>query len=181
MQLAATPLKPRIGAAVAIDADAMTRGVHAEALRKLLEERGVLVFKGVDLSDAQQLAFAATLGEIIPHGDKGVMKVSLDPKHNPAAEYLKGNIYWHIDGFSDDVPTKASMLTARKLSTVGGQTEVANTYAAYDDLPEKRKREIEKLRVVHTLAATQKRVYPDPTAEQIAGWARMPAKVHPLV
>jgi alpha-ketoglutarate-dependent taurine dioxygenase len=90
-------------------------------------------------------------------------------------------VLWHIDGFGDDVPTLASMLSARKLSSVGGQTEFANTYAAFEDLPEKRKQELQKMRVVHTMIATQRDVFPNATPAQRAAWARFPDKVHPLV
>jgi len=141
----------------------------------------VLLFRGINLTDAQQLDFARTLGEVINQGEKGIFKVTLDSKENVMAEYLRGTVLWHIDGFMDDVPTLASMLSARKLSSVGGQTEFANTYAAFDDRPEKRRQELQKLRVVHTMIATQRDVFPNPTPEQRAAWARFPDKVHPLV
>ncbi|MBV8803694.1 MAG: TauD/TfdA family dioxygenase, partial [Sinobacteraceae bacterium] len=50
-------------------------------------------------------------------------KVTLDPSKNEAAEYLQGTIHWHIDGATDDIPAKATLLTGHRLSPVGGQTE----------------------------------------------------------
>ena len=88
---------------------------------------------------------------------------------------------WHIDGFSDDLPARGSILSARKLSDIGGQTEFANTYAAYDDLPESKKRELAGLKVVHTMAATQRDIFPDPPTAMRAAWASYPPRVHPLV
>jgi alpha-ketoglutarate-dependent taurine dioxygenase len=171
----------RIGTRIDSDAETLLSGTHAKEIRRLLEQRGVLLFPRVNLTDAQQLDFARTLGVVIDQGEKGIFKVTLDPKENTMAEYLRGTVLWHIDGFSDDVPTLASMLSARKLSPVGGQTEFANTYAAFDDLPEKRRQDLQKLRVVHTMIATQRDVFPNPTPEQRAAWARFPDKVHPLV
>jgi alpha-ketoglutarate-dependent taurine dioxygenase len=174
-------LAARIGVAITTDADTLLGGTHAKEIRELLEQRGVVVFARVSLTDTQQLAFARTLGGVIEQGEKGIFKVTLDTKENAMADYLRGTVLWHIDGFNDDVPTLGSMLSARRLSPIGGQTEFANTYAAFDDLPETRKQELQKLRVVHTTEATQRDVFPNPTAEQKAAWARFPDKIHPLV
>jgi alpha-ketoglutarate-dependent taurine dioxygenase len=177
----ASHLTQRIATQIDSDAQTLLAGGHARQIRELLEQRGVIVWRKINLTDAQQLAFAQTLGAVINQGEKGIFKVTLDPKENVMAEYLRGTVLWHIDGFSDDVPTLASLLSARRISKVGGQTEFANTYAAYEDLPEERKQQLQKLRVVHTMIATQRDVFPNPTPEQRAAWARFPDKTHPLV
>jgi len=97
------------------------------------------------------------------------------------ADYLQGTVEWHFDGFSDDVPTFVSMLSARALSATGGQTEFANAYAAFDELPDSDKARLTKLRVVHTMAANQRNVHPNPSAAHRAAWAQFPEKTHPLV
>jgi alpha-ketoglutarate-dependent taurine dioxygenase len=51
------------------------------------------------------------------------------------ALYLKGSMYWHIDGTMNEVPILASILSAKYLPPEGGQTEFCNTYAPYDALP----------------------------------------------
>jgi alpha-ketoglutarate-dependent taurine dioxygenase len=181
MTFTATPLSPRIATQIDSDAESLTSGRHAKEIRALLERRGALVFRQANLTDEQQLIFARTLGGVIEQGDKGIFKVTLDTKENAMADYLRGTVLWHIDGFGDDVPTLASMLSARRLSAVGGQTEFANTYAAFEDLPEARRQELQKLRVVHTMVATQRDVFPNPTPEQRAAWARFADKIHPLV
>jgi alpha-ketoglutarate-dependent taurine dioxygenase len=179
MTFAARNISTRIGSSIEADKDTLLRGEQAEAIRELLELRGVLVFPQIHLTDEEQLQFSKTLGQIVPQGEKGVYKVTLDEKITPTAEYLLGTVLWHIDGFSDDLPARGSILSARKLSKVGGQTEFANTYAAYDDLPEARKQALEKLRVVHTMEATQRDVFPNPSAEMRARWAGYAPKVHP--
>jgi alpha-ketoglutarate-dependent taurine dioxygenase len=181
MTFIATELTPRIGVEIKSDANTLLSGSHAKQIRELLEQRGVVVFPRINLADEEQLKFARTLGGVIEQGEKGIFKVTLDLKENSYAEYLRGTVLWHIDGFSDDVPTLASMLSARRISLVGGQTEFANTYAAFDDLPEQKKEEVQKLRVEHTMEATQRDVFPNPTAEQKMAWDRHPKKVHPLV
>ena len=37
------------------------------------------------------------------------------------------------------------------------------------------------MRVLHSLEASQRLVYPDPTPEQVQGWRARPTSVHPLV
>src|SRR6476661_2847720 len=54
-------LKPRIGTEVLADKAALLSGQHADALRELLEQRGVLVFPRIGLSDDEQIAFTQTL------------------------------------------------------------------------------------------------------------------------
>jgi len=174
-------LTPRIATEIRADRETLLTGREAAGIRRVLEERGVVVFRELNLSDEEQVAFSRTLGEIIPQGEKGIYKVTLDKKENDRADYLRGAFYWHIDGTTDDVPTRASLLSARRLSPTGGQTEFANTYSAYDDLPESEKKAIDKLKVVHTLESVQLLVNPTPSAAEREGWRRYKAKTHPLV
>jgi alpha-ketoglutarate-dependent taurine dioxygenase len=97
-----------------------------------LKWRGVLLFRGLNLTDEAQVAFSRKLGELVSPGGQEIFKVSLDPTVNPVAEYRKGTFHWHMDGTSDSVPQKATTLTARHVAMVGGQTEFATTYAAYN-------------------------------------------------
>lgn len=181
MSFVATNISPRIGTRIETDKATLVTGTHAAEIRELLELRGILVFPQINLSDEEQLKFSRTIGEIVELGEKGIYKVTLDSKITPTAEYLRGTVLWHIDGFSDDLPARGSILSARKLSAVGGQTEFANTYAAYDDLPNERKRAFDKLKVVHTMEATQRDVFPNPSPQMRAAWASYPPKIHPLV
>ena len=89
-----------------------------------------------------------------------IYTVTLDKSKNPQADYLKGTFHWHIDDTTSDVPAKATTLTARHVAMVGGETEFANTYAAYEDLPDNERKRYEGLRVVHSLQASQRLVNP---------------------
>jgi alpha-ketoglutarate-dependent taurine dioxygenase len=183
------PLSPRIGARAVMRPEEILDPSFAPECREALERFGVLVFPQIGLSDEQQVVFSSRLGEVAPQGMPKadgsrdlVFKVTLDPKKNEAAEYLKGTIYWHIDGATDDVPAKATLLSGRRLSPTGGQTEFCNIYAAYDDLPEEERRSCESLRVVHSLEAANRLTTRNPTDEQLAIWRRRgSSKEHPLV
>ena len=170
-----------IGSRIVTDKATLLSGTEAARLRELWELRGVLVYPQIHMDDQEQLAFARTIGTPIEQQGSMIHKVTLDTSINVMADYLRGTVLWHIDGFSDDIPAKGTILTARKLSDVGGQTEFANTYAAYDALPERRKQALQDVKVVHTLEASQRDVFPDAPAEMRAGWAKLKPKVHPLV
>jgi alpha-ketoglutarate-dependent taurine dioxygenase len=79
------------------------------------------------------------------------------------------------------VPSRASLLSARKLSETGGETEFANTYAAWEDLPDRDRAALETLRVAHSLEVSQLYFKPEPTLAELEGWRRQPRKIHPLV
>jgi len=181
MSLSTVDSTPLIGTEIRADRDDLLKGTHATAIRELLERRGVIIFRGLGFTDPEQLTFSRTLGEVIPQGEQGVFKVTLDPKENRMAEYLKGAMLWHIDGSTDDIPTRASLLSARRLSKVGGETEFSNTYAAYEELPEDEQETLQKLKVIHTLESIQREIYPNPTPQQIEGWRAYRPKRHPLV
>jgi len=149
-----------------------------------LDEHGVLVFRGLELDDAAQVAFSRQLGRVVVLGSGAhpeIFRVTLDPAKNPAASYLRGTFDWHIDGLTEDVPIMATLLGAHGVATTGGETEFASTYAAYDHLSDAEKERVATIRVVHSLEATQRLVNPNPTEEEVAMWRQRPPKEHPLV
>jgi len=103
-----------------------------------LEDNGVVVFRDLHLDDETQVAFCRRLGDIVelPGSElPGIFRVSLDPDISPMAAYLRGTFDWHIDGATvKEAPVKATVLTAHAVAEVGGETEFASTYAAYDNL-----------------------------------------------
>lgn len=180
MPFVTSDLKPRIGTRIDTDLPTLLSGNHAGQIRDLLEERGVLVFPGIAISDEAQVAFTDTLGDM---GVEGVYKVTFDEAANPVpADYNYGNFSWHIDRTDLDLPPRASILSPRKLSPDGtGRTMFANTYAAYADLSDADKALLDELEVVHVVASSFREKVPHPTEEQLARWATHPDKVHPLV
>lgn len=149
-----------------------------------LEANGVLLFRGLHLDDAAHVAFSKRLGQVEVFGrgeHPEIFRVTLDPAKNPAAAYLRGTFDWHIDGLTDDMPIKATLLAAHGVAVSGGETEFASTYAAYDDLTDEEKQRYESVRVVHSIEAAQRRLEPDPSPEQLAMWRARPAKEQPLI
>jgi alpha-ketoglutarate-dependent taurine dioxygenase len=164
----ATDLTPNIGSAVHLDKKALLSGAHASEIRDLLDKRGVLVFPKVGFTDEEQIAFTQTLGTFAPElrGEQ-IYKVTLDTKANALADYLKGSLYWHIDGTMNKVPILASLLSAKVLAPEGGDTDFCNTYAAYDALPEDDKKNLEGLHVMHSMWTSLFYYDPEPTLAKL--------------
>lgn len=176
-------IKPRIGTEIHADKCTLLSGEHAHTLREMLERRGVLVFPQIGFTDEEQVAFTETLGSFAAErgGDK-LYNITLDTNLNSTADYLKGSLYWHIDGTMNDVPIRASLLLSRAVpSDGGGDTEFCNTYAAYDDLPEQDKAELDDLTVMHSAWNTLFYFEPEPTLNHLQAMMRIGDKELPLV
>ncbi|MET1754480.1 TauD/TfdA family dioxygenase [Novosphingobium sp. RD2P27] len=169
------------GSEVRVGVDELLKPETGKALRKLLVERGVLVLRGMNLSDEQQVHLAGNIGDVRDEGKDGVFKVTLDKRENSRAEYLKGSFLWHMDGTHDQIPVFASLLSGRKLSQDGGQTMFANSYAAYEALSEEMKRKIDGLRAVHSLQVSMSRAGVEATEENRTIWSMTPDRTHKLV
>lgn len=175
-------VSPRVGSIIRTTKEDMVKGTYADEINRLLVERSALVFPRMHLTIEEQLAFAGTIGRSFLVGGKEIQKISLDPEVNPVADYTRGAFFWHIDGANDDIPAKATMLNCRVLAEEGtGDTMVANTYAAYEDLPVEDKKLIAGLRARHCLESTQRMVNPEPTYAELQRWQAYPSKSHPLV
>lgn len=181
-QLEVIDVAPRIASEIRTDLDTLLTGREAATIRGILEQRGVVFVRGLDVSDEQQVTIARTLGTIVANeGDSGIYKISLDKNVNQKADYLKGSMFWHFDGSLQPYPNLATLLRAVTLSDTGGQTEFCNTYAAYDDLPESDKELIADLRVVHSAERSQYYVRPEMSYEELTQWQKAPTKSCPVV
>lgn len=185
-RLRSEPIKEKIGARVLNTKEELLSGELSAEINDLLEQRGVLVFKQLHLTEEEQVRFTNALGgnatEIGVDGG-AIFSISLDKgeHHKSVIEYLKGSLFWHIDGTMNPVPVRGSILTSKVLPTWGGNTEFANCYAAYDDLPQETKARIDDLRVVHAMWVSQLYHTPEPSMEQLNDWMAKGTQELPLV
>jgi len=164
MGISVEPIKPYIGALIHVDrAKVLDKAVASEIL-KLIEKHSVVVLPRVGLNDEEQRLFTENLGASVnfttsaPGGadtKSAGYNITLDPKVNNEPEYVQGTFFWHLDGMpmANIAPPKASVLSCRKASPTGGQTEFASTFSAYDTLSDEEKAEYGKLTVIHSLVA----------------------------
>ncbi len=156
-----TPLHPLIaGEVTGLD---LRDTIGAERLAELnaaLDTYGALVFRGQSLDDEAQMRFSALFGplETTRRAHRPGHKLRLDihmsdiSNLDETGEILERTDYrqmsnlanrlWHTDSSFKRVPARYSILSARTLPSEGGETELADMRAAYDDLPEFRKNEI---------------------------------------
>ncbi len=148
----------------------------AAALRAKLQERAILVFPKLNLTDEEQLAITDLMGGKVKltgqfnqqtTADDNVYQVTLDKKINPQPEYVLGTYFYHMDGMPVDFPPPfATLLSARKTAPKGGQTEFANTCAAYAALSDEEKRDIDGLKVIHSVKASMVPIFEAIPADQ---------------
>jgi alpha-ketoglutarate-dependent taurine dioxygenase len=189
MPFSMTTLAEHLGVEITgIDGAALVEHVAAQECLTALERHGVVIYREAHIDDADLVAFSRLLGDVVPNRTNEnsypeIATITLDPaKTNEVlARYRKGNFLWHIDGATDAVPQRATLLAAREVDDAGGDTEFASTYAAYAALPDETKARIAGLRVVHSFAAAQGRAHRDATDEERARWERVPVREHPLV
>ncbi|MER6998754.1 TauD/TfdA family dioxygenase [Streptomyces sp. NPDC000410] len=143
----------RIGAEIlGVDLSAdLDPALVGEINAALLEHRA-LVFRDQRLDDAGQLRFASLFGELttahptVPsvEGQPHILAVDGD-------EGIRAN-QWHTDVTFVRTPPKASTLRGIVVPPYGGNTLIANSAAAYRDLPEPLRELADKLWAVHTNA-----------------------------
>ena len=177
------PIKDKIGSRILNSKEDLLSGALSAEIRDLIEQCGVLVFPEICFSDEEQIAFTRTLGNYAPeNADGSVSKITLDAKQSAAAEYLKGSLYWHIDGTRNEVPIFASLLSCKVPSPKGtGNTGFANCYAAYDELSDEQKAEYENLRVLHAPWASLFYYEPEPSLAKLKGMQGIGELELPLV
>jgi len=158
-------IKPKIGSRVSWDRrDDLFTPEAAKLIRQKVEERTVLVFPQLGLTDKEQLQLTELMGERLritgrynkqTVEDDDVYQVTLDENINPQPEYVLGTFFYHMDGITVDTPPPfATMLSCRIAPGKGGETEFASTYAAYEALSEEEKAELEGLKAVHSVKAS---------------------------
>jgi alpha-ketoglutarate-dependent taurine dioxygenase len=158
-------------------------------LLDLLEANGFLLFSRINFDEAQLLAFAHRLGQVVVKDKTGWLKEfpgiyvsTLDPKVNDAP-FFKATFGFHIDGTVMENPYKATLLEARVVAKEGGETQFASSYDAYERLSDEEKAHIEDLEVLQSLENAVRLFNPDPDPEDLERLRREadPPRVQPLV
>jgi len=135
-----------------------------------MDSYAVLVFGDQKIGDGEQLAFSRNFGSIEPaiggnvtRHDQRRLNVdfadvsNLDENQQIYARddrrrlFNLGNRLWHSDSSYRVIPAKYSLLSARRLSPNGPNTEFADMRAAYDTLDQQTKDQVATLVCEHSL------------------------------
>ena len=183
------PMAGALGAEVfGVDlSKAMDDATFDEVHRAFLENL-VLFFRGQTLTDEQLAEFGRRFGPLAPlpphrqHPGKFPELLVIDK--TPEDKMVFG-WEWHSDTTHLEVPTLGSILYAKILPPVGGDTLFANQYLAYETLSDGMKAMLDGMRAVHSngriLRTLAEEATPAPGSEaQSASWADASAD-HPMV
>jgi alpha-ketoglutarate-dependent 2,4-dichlorophenoxyacetate dioxygenase len=158
------------------------------AIDEGMDRYAVLVFRGQDITDEQQIAFTRNFGEIensaggfvgrpedrrLNHLMNDVSNLGQD--HRPLDRedrrrlFNLGNQLWHSDSSFRAIPAKYSILSGRIVVEKGGNTEFADMRAACDALDDKTKQLCENLVCEHSLMYSRGSMgFPEFTEEERA-------------
>lgn len=122
-----------------------------DAIYDALLENLVIFFRGTDVNPAEHIAFAERFGALnephplYPHveGFERIMVLENDSGTPPDTNS------WHADQTFKSEQPFASILVARHVPPVGGDTMWSSCYAAYDRLSDGMRHDLEGLEAVH--------------------------------
>jgi len=154
LPFAGEPLSPHIGLEITgLDLTALDDATTA-AVRQAFNDRHVLVFRDQEMTPDQQVRFAERIGkpDIYPFvkGLDGFPMIT--PVIKEAHETVNFGGIWHSDTAYQQTPPMATMLLAREIPPVGGDTMFASQAAAYDALSDAMKAMLAPLRGVNSSA-----------------------------
>lgn len=132
-------------------AHSLTDGTVA-AIRKALLEHGVIFFRDQQLVPETHRAFTKRFGDVVVNpvyahveGYPDIMPVVKEAND----KYIIGDT-WHSDMSYMEVPPMGSLLYAREVPDVGGDTLFANMYLAYEMLPQPLKDMLDGRKAFHS-------------------------------
>jgi taurine dioxygenase len=166
----------------------ITKPLTDEAFREIHRaflDHCLVLFRGQPLTREQYIAFTARFGELDKNqGGKlpdcpEISTLINRPKTDgsPADAHYAGSD-WHSDGSFRVSPTKISLLHAIEVPEVGGDTQFANLYLAYETLSDGMKKLIDGLEGVHI---QEEKLLDHSTPERLEASRRAKTIAHPLV
>lgn len=182
------PLCPHTGAEIrGIDLTQPVDAATRQQLNRAFAERSVLAIRDQRLDPHQLLAAVQLFGPVFPqHNTRFAIPecpqihyISNQDKFADGRRYIPGE-GWHTDHSNDARPPKATVLHAVQLPDRGGDTQFANTQAAYAALPEAMRQRIDGLQAIHVYQSSHSARKLMALSEK--NRARVPnAVIHPLV
>jgi taurine dioxygenase len=175
-------LTPHIGAEVTgLDLSWPLSPATVSAVHRAWLDHHVLVFRGQQLSEEDQVRFARYFGDPVgsrsmAQANPNVMLISnIRENGRPIGQLPDGELQFHADSVFLEKPLKGAILYAVELPATGGNTMFASTYAAYDALSGDEKKRLAGLSAINAFDyATQVRT-------GRLELTKVPHAVHPVV
>src|SRR3954462_10403673 len=151
MKIEVVPLSSALGAQIrGVDASRPDPDADFKRILAAWHDHLVILLRGQELDEDQQVAFAQRFGELSPihtnhHSatNKAVMYIGNHKKDGKIIGALPlGEMQFHSDQCYTERPAMGTMLYSIEIPKEGGSTLFANAYKAYDALPAEVKRKI---------------------------------------
>ena len=167
-------LKSKIGFTAEVSGIDVRQNISHEQkiqLTKLINEYAVIILKNQKINDDEQIKFSENFGFIEPAGtNTELTKITdrrlslkmndvsnLDKNNKPLTKsnqnriFGLGNRLWHTDASFKKIPVTFSILSGRKVSSKGGETEFCDMRCGYKALSNEMKNKVESLIGEHSL------------------------------
>lgn len=148
-------------------------------VRAAFEAHSVLVFRSQPITDELQIAYSKRFGplEIAKAASRGegtpfsvLTNIepdgSLVPPDHKEALRARANQLWHTDSCFKDPPALASVLSARVIAPVGGETEFASMRLGWERLPEATRARLKDAYAWHDYAHSRGKIAPHLASER---------------
>lgn len=186
MRIKVKRINPIIGAEVlGIDLNKQLSAELYNLIHDLLVEYKVVFFSNQNINSKKFVRFASGLGTILKHpfkmnpekGNPDALRV-FHTRENPS----KINS-WHSDATYLATPPDATLLRSLVLPSCGGDTLFANMEAAYQNLDDQAKEEIENLIGIHDMWYFRQSLRKRGMSEEKLEWfsKKYPLSYHPIV
>ena len=153
MTVTVTPLTPAVGAEIGnIDLRGTPDEATVAAIVRAWLDHGVIVVRGQDLSEHDQVRVARWFGELIarprpkdiraesqretadPYDGYTMLVSNIRENGKPIGSLPDGEMHFHSDMCYVEMPSRATLLYGIEVPRAGGDTMFASTAAAYDAL-----------------------------------------------
>jgi taurine dioxygenase len=188
MSITIRRLTPACGAEVSgLDLERPLGADRVQELHQALGENGLLLFRDVDFTPAQHVAFSRQFGELETHvlGEfnlpehREILVVSNVREEGRFKGVVYAGQYWHSDLSYKSKPSLGSLLLCREMPEIGGDTMWANMYLAYETLSDTMKSVVAPLSAVHDYSLVYETRFAG-TAERQPLTAEQRAKTPPV-
>ena len=179
------PLTSGIGAEIfGVDLSQDLSGSIIAEIRRVLLDYCVIFFRDQDMTPEEQITFVSKFGE--PDIYPFVRGLDNYPQITPVLKLPDETVnfggIWHSDTVYMDEPPMGTILYAKELPPMGGDTLFANQYQAYKDLSTPLRGFLDGLRAVNSAAkGTAAATRSDRVADAGTGENRVLEAIHPVV
>ena len=156
------PFGSRIGG---VDRDRLADEGIRQELRDVFEDRGLIVFEGVDPSNEMQVALSEVFGpprdefnKAVPRArgkdTPGVIKIAANPSDCTITEIegkpVSGYVGWHFDACYTKALNRGGVLRVHTIPPAGGQTGFADGIQIYEALSPEWRELAETLSIIYS-------------------------------